>query len=191
MSLDTHLTKLSWLLLGAATWVLPATAERLTGMPAPVEWLSGPADGAAGTGQGGANAGPIARSSVYAADGYRQFNAARPGCTPGVETSASDVRALIARIASAEGADPKLADAVAAQESRYDQKQISPKGAIGVMQLMPEMAKHYEVDPCELEANIRGGVRYLRDLSAEFGGNVMLVLAAYNACRRSPRRCAT
>jgi soluble lytic murein transglycosylase-like protein len=111
----------------------------------------------------------------------RPVDPARGNCGPGSDFSVSDVRALIARVATEEGTDARLADAVADQESRYDQRRISPKGAIGVMQLMPETARRYQVDPCELEPNIRGGVRYLRDLSAEFGGNVMLVLAAYNA----------
>jgi soluble lytic murein transglycosylase-like protein len=111
----------------------------------------------------------------------RPVDLARGSCAPGSVFSVSDVRALIARVASEEGVDAKLADAVAAQESRYDQRQVSAKGAIGVMQLMPETARRYQVDPCELEQNIRGGARYLRDLTAEFGGNVMLVLAAFNA----------
>jgi hypothetical protein len=129
---------------------------------------------------GGATAPRVGPAASVAIEGPAA-EPARGACPASPEISWTDVRSLIARVASDEGADAKLADAVAAQESRYDQKRISPKGAIGVMQLMPETARRYQVDPCELESNIRGGVRYLRDLSAEFGGNVMLVLAAYNA----------
>jgi soluble lytic murein transglycosylase-like protein len=222
------------LALPATAFALPASAESLVGLPAPVEWAAGPADVVVALApvdeargamlRGGALASPMpapARRPVHepasrqpimpvkaqapkaegegglAADQPRQaateavaalpafevrpVDAARGSCAPGSVVSVSDVRALIARVASEEGADAKLADAVAAQESRYDQRRVSAKGAIGVMQLIPDTARRYQVDPCELEQNIRGGVRYLRDLSAEFGGNVMLVLAAYNA----------
>ena len=57
-----------------------------------------------------------------------------------------------------------------------------PKGALGPMQLMPETARAYGVaDICNPAQNIRGGVRYLRDLLSEFGGDEMNALAAFNA----------
>ncbi|SDR63317.1 Soluble lytic murein transglycosylase [Rhizobiales bacterium GAS113] len=125
---------------------------------------------------------PVAASGSRApAADAAPTSAARGGCATRADVPVSDVRALIARISAEEGGDAKLADAVAAQESHFEQSQVSPKGAIGVMQLMPETAQRYKVEPCDVEQNVRGGVRYLRDLSAEFGGNVMLVLAAYNA----------
>jgi soluble lytic murein transglycosylase-like protein len=67
-------------------------------------------------------------------------------------------------------------------ESAYDSGAVSPKGAVGLMQLMPETATQYAVtdrfDPAE---NIRGGVKYLKDLCKLFNGNTAKVLAAYNA----------
>jgi len=67
-------------------------------------------------------------------------------------------------------------------ESAYDSHAISPKGAVGLMQLMPETATQYGVsdrfDPTE---NIAGGVKYLKDLCKLFSGNTAKVLAAYNA----------
>jgi len=67
-------------------------------------------------------------------------------------------------------------------ESAYDSRAISPKGAVGLMQLMPETATQYGVsdrfDPTE---NIAGGVKYLKDLCKLFSGNTAKVLAAYNA----------
>ena len=67
-------------------------------------------------------------------------------------------------------------------ESGYNAKARSPKGAAGLMQLMPDTAKRYDVaniwDPRE---NVRGGARYLRDLLAQFNNNLALALAAYNA----------
>lgn len=67
-------------------------------------------------------------------------------------------------------------------ESGYDCRAISPKGAVGLMQLMPETAVQYGVsdrfDPAD---NIKGGVKYLKDLIKLFSGNTAKVLAAYNA----------
>jgi hypothetical protein len=171
--------RLKLILLGAVAWAMPAVAEQLVGLPAPVEWQSGP-DSTAATGTGEGARVRVSETSAPVTQGQR-LNRVRASCALGAQVSTSDVRGLIARVAAEEGADTKLADAIAAQESSYDQRRISPKGAIGVMQLMPETASRYQADPCELESNIRGGVRYLRDLSAEFGGNVMLVLAAYSA----------
>jgi soluble lytic murein transglycosylase-like protein len=67
-------------------------------------------------------------------------------------------------------------------ESDYDSQAISPKGAVGLMQLMPDTATQYGVsnsfDPAE---NIQGGARYLKDLIKLFDGKTAEVLAAYNA----------
>jgi len=90
---------------------------------------------------------------------------------PTVETTARD-----------HGVDPNLIDLVIRMESGYNPRALSPKGARGVMQLMPDTATLYGVhdsfDPFE---NIRGGVRYLRDLLVRFDSNIELALAAYNA----------
>jgi Transglycosylase SLT domain len=84
--------------------------------------------------------------------------------------------------ANANGLDPNLVDLVIRMESGYNPGAVSPKGARGVMQLMPGTASLYGVhnafDPVQ---NIRGGVRYLRDLLQRFDSNVALALAAYNA----------
>ena len=78
--------------------------------------------------------------------------------------------------------DAGLIKAVISVESGYNPLARSPKGATGLMQLMPETARRYGVkdirDPRE---NIHGGARYLRDLMAMFGNDLHLVLAAYNA----------
>lgn len=80
------------------------------------------------------------------------------------------------------GVDADLIHAVIAIESNYVSNAVSPKGAIGVMQLMPSMAQKYKVaDPSDALQNIRGGVQYLRHLLGVFDGDLDLVLAAYNA----------
>jgi hypothetical protein len=80
------------------------------------------------------------------------------------------------------GLDPSLVDLVIRMESGYNSEAVSPKGARGVMQLMPGTASLYGVrDVFNPFENIRGGVRYLRDLLQRFDSNVALALAAYNA----------
>jgi soluble lytic murein transglycosylase-like protein len=75
-----------------------------------------------------------------------------------------------------------LLHAVVAVESGYNPQAISPKGAIGLMQLMPDVARQYGVnDPTDAAQNLMGGARYLRDLLDQFANDKSLALAAYNA----------
>jgi soluble lytic murein transglycosylase len=87
--------------------------------------------------------------------------------------------------------DPRLVHAVIQVESAYDHQAVSKKGAVGLMQLMPATARDLAVaDPYDPEHNIRGGVRYLRYLLDEFGEDLNLALAAYNAGPTAVRRWA-
>ncbi len=89
-------------------------------------------------------------------------------------------RSALAGAARAHGLSASLLEAVAWRESRGRQSAISPKGAIGVMQLMPGTAAELGVDPHDSLSNIEGGARYLRRQLDRFG-SVPLALAAYNA----------
>ena len=73
-----------------------------------------------------------------------------------------------------------LFDALIMQESRYQPAAVSPKGALGLAQLMPGTAREMRVDPYSLRDNIRGGARYLKQQVDRFG-RYDLALAAYNA----------
>ena len=97
--------------------------------------------------------------------------------------------AQIRRAAERHGVDPLLVHAVVRAESDYDPNAVSPKGAAGLMQLMPETARRYGVtDRFDPATNLDGGVRYLRDLLGIFRGDVSLALAAYNAGEKSVLR---
>lgn len=98
------------------------------------------------------------------------------------ECSPQEVIKLIDILSLSEGVDPILVRAVARAESGFNPKAVSPKGAIGVMQLMPETAARFNVsDIFHPEQNIRGGIRYLKYLTGLFPDDVKLAVAAYNA----------
>jgi soluble lytic murein transglycosylase-like protein len=107
--------------------------------------------------------------------------AAPPRVRPADRTAAAGrYAAAIHRAASAHGVDPKLVRAVIQVESAYRPRARSPRGAVGLMQLMPATARQYGVeDPYDPLANIDAGVRHLRSLLDRFP--LRLALAAYNA----------
>jgi len=98
-----------------------------------------------------------------------------------VEVSSSPYRELISRISRRHGVDPKLVRALITVESGFNPRAVSKKGAMGLMQLMPETARKYGAeDPFDPAQNIEAGIRYLKELLRRFR-RTELALAAYNA----------
>lgn len=79
------------------------------------------------------------------------------------------------------GLPRSLVRSVMSAESGLQSNAISPKGAIGLMQLMPGTAEQLGIDPWDPAQNVEGGTRYLRDLLAKYDGGLWYALAAYNA----------
>jgi soluble lytic murein transglycosylase-like protein len=93
-------------------------------------------------------------------------------------------RELVTVAALRHGLPPALVHSVAMTESSYRQEAISPKGAIGVMQLMPDTARALAADPLDVNDNIDAGTRLLRDMLLKYQDDpnpVRRALAAYNA----------
>lgn len=121
-------------------------------------------------------------AAIFTADGIapidQQYRTATPASAAGTQFAA---------VAREHGLEPGLLEAVAWQESRGRMDAVSPKGALGIMQLMPGTAATLGVDPRDPEQNIRGGALYLRQQIDRFG-SVPLALAAYNAGPGAVRR---
>jgi hypothetical protein len=92
------------------------------------------------------------------------------------------INLLIKKLAKRHGVDEKLIRAVLAKESGGNPLAVSPKGAMGLMQLMPDTATSLGVqDPFNPEQNLAGGVKYLKYCLNRFNQDTTLALAAYNA----------
>lgn len=95
--------------------------------------------------------------------------------------TAEESQALLDKTAKASGLDGALLRAVIEQESGWRPCAQSPKGATGLMQLMPEVAGRFQVDASDPEQNLKAGATYLKELLTRYSGDVSLALAAYNA----------
>ena len=112
-----------------------------------------------------------AYAASIAASAQQLAGAADPGPTA--------IAQMVAAEAQRQGVSPKLAVAIATQESSLRQRIISPTGAIGVMQLMPSTAAYLGVNPYDVTSNVRGGVLLLKQLLAATGSESTAVAAYY------------
>jgi soluble lytic murein transglycosylase-like protein len=127
---------------------------------------------------------PLARVAAFeaveiiAAPATESAPAAPPEAVP------LDPKELVTRAAIRNGLEPKFLHSIAAVESGYRQDAVSSKGAIGIMQLMPQTARALQADPADPEQNVDAGARYLRELLIKYLDDpyqVRKALAAYNA----------
>jgi soluble lytic murein transglycosylase-like protein len=108
------------------------------------------------------------------------------------DTSSRPYEESIAATAMRHGLDPALVRAVIEAESGYDPQAVSAKGALGLMQILPETAALMGLpEPADPASSLEAGCRYLAALQDIFGGDVELALAAYNAGPGAVRRWGT
>jgi soluble lytic murein transglycosylase-like protein len=138
---------------------LPAMAQVMEVGPTGVALISGP--------------------SVITTEGVQPIVPPRPVARIPVAPPAA--QPVLQAAGAMSGLSPRLLEAVAFVESRFRQDAVSPKGALGMMQLMPTTASDLGVDPSDPAQNAQGGATYLRQMLAMFDNNLELALAAYNA----------
>ncbi len=122
---------------------------------------------------------------------YRFKERERPSAPSGLlhEERRAGYDKLIEKVARREGLDSDLLRAVVAAESNYDPHAISAKGAVGLMQLMPETVRRMGVtDPFHPAENLEAGARHLRRLIEKYEGQLALALSAYNAGENAVER---
>jgi hypothetical protein len=96
----------------------------------------------------------------------------------------ADYSNIVVPLSKQHGLDWRLVTAIMAAESSFNPCAVSPKGAMGLMQIMPAVAREYEVSPNEAfdpDENVRAGVLLLKSLNKKYKGNLKLTVAAYNA----------
>lgn len=105
----------------------------------------------------------------------------QPKAAPSSPQPALSPKELLDQAALRSGLPPKFVRSVAAVESSFRPDAVSPKGALGLMQLMPKTAQTLEKDPHDPEQNADAGAQYLRELLLKYDGSVSRAVAAYNA----------
>jgi soluble lytic murein transglycosylase-like protein len=155
--------KLAWRALGALTFMACATHAQVMEIRA---------DGTSVT-----YAGPV----VMTAEGERLLAPSIPLTPSHARAAGASTIATLRQAATRHDMSPSLVEAVAWQESRWNQGAVSRKGARGIMQLMPATARSLGVDARDLSGNVDGGAAYLAQMMQRFNGDILRSLAAYNA----------
>jgi|YelNatPaOPRAMG01_1025707.scaffolds.fasta_scaffold01164_18 soluble lytic murein transglycosylase len=115
-------------------------------------------------------------------DRYKLFLKTPERTKIGPQADTKEVESLLKEASMRYNLPYPLLKAIVRAESNFNPKAVSPKGAMGLMQLMPDTAKDmYVKDPFCPRENILGGAKYLRYLLDRFNGDLKLALAAYNA----------
>jgi soluble lytic murein transglycosylase-like protein len=129
--------------------------------------------------EGGETLGDLVRTRRRSFELFRDFNAREQRYRV---VSALPYGSLIQQAADQYRLDSFLLAAVVEAESGFNPRAVSPRGARGLMQLMPETAAHYGANEVsDPAANVRAGARYLRELLEQYDHDLELALAAYNA----------
>jgi len=122
-------------------------------------------------------------SQYYGHDSVQSANAKIVAANArGHQASQEEIDASIVMAAARHNVDPNLVRAVVKVESNFNSNAVSRKGAMGLMQLMPQTARSLKVkNPFDPDQNVDAGVRHLKQLLENYGGDVNLTLAAYKA----------
>jgi soluble lytic murein transglycosylase-like protein len=123
-----------------------------------------------------------AQSAAAEVDQYLGKSPSSQNSLPATGFSQLEVSAAIDKAAARHNVDPNLVRALVKVESNFNPNAVSRKGAMGLMQLMPQTARQLNLtNPFNPEQNVDAGVRHLKQLLESYGGDVRLSLAAYNA----------
>lgn len=133
---------------------------------------------------------PIGRNSkLFLHESTATFGTERKSLSRRQRQRQDEMIPIIRQVADNHSVDSALLTALIDVESGFEPRATSPKGAMGLMQLIPKTALQYGlIDPYDPTQNINAGTRYLKDLLAFHNGNIPLAIAAYNAGQGSVSR---